>query len=89
MLKKSMQFDELFLISKYSLISNLAVKNILTSIDLADCGNTDGRPYIDVSGHGSQSGVVPVFIIRSQLLRNVGFHNINPLRQLNLAGSVK
>ena len=61
----------------------------LTSVDFANCGNTDGRPDVDVSGHGCQSGVVPILIIGSQFLGDVCLYNVYPFGQLDLARPVK
>merc|ERR1712203_676623 len=55
------------------------------SINLGYSADTNGLSE-DVSGHGSQPGVVPIFIIRGQLLGDVSLDNVNPFGQLHLAG---
>ena len=42
--------------------------NILTSIDLADCGDSDWGPDVNVSGEGGTPSVVPILIVGGQLL---------------------
>ena len=64
-------------------------KDIFTSIHLANGSDTNGGPDVDVSGHGSQPGVVPILIVRSQLLGDVSLDNVNPFGQLDLAGPEK
>jgi len=39
-----------------------------------------------VPGEGGAPGVVPVGIVRGQLLGGRGLHNINPFWELHLAG---
>merc|ERR550539_687968 len=46
------------------------------SINLGYSAYTNGLSDVDVSGHGSQPGVVPIFIIRGQLLGDVTYHRI-------------
>ena len=60
--------------------------DIFTSINLGYSADTNGLSDVDVSGHGSQPGVVPIFIIRGQLLGDVSLDNVNPFGQLDLAG---
>ena len=59
---------------------------MFTSINLGYSADTNGLSDVDVSGHGSQPGVVPIFIIRGQLLGDVSLDNVNPFGQLDLAG---
>ena len=61
-------------------------KNLFTSINFGYSADTNGLSDVDVSGHGSQPGVVPIFIIRGQLLGDVSLDNVNPFGQLDLAG---
>ena len=63
--------------------------DIFTSINLGYSADTNGLSDVDVSGHGSQPGVVPIFIIRGQLLGDVSLDNVNPFGQLDLAGPRK
>merc|ERR1740129_1255909 len=59
------------------------------SINFGYSADTNGLSDVDVSGHGSQPGVIPIFIIRGQLLGDVSLDNVNPFGQLDLAGLFK
>jgi hypothetical protein len=59
--------------------------NVLTSVDLADGRDSDGRPDVDVTGQGSAPGVIPVLVVGSELLRRASLHNVHPIGELYLA----
>ena len=69
--------------------SKFVVKNrpffisFLTSVNLANGGNTNRRSDVNVSCHGSKSCVVPIFIKRSKLFGNVGFYKIYPFGEFD------
>merc|ERR1719411_1834398 len=67
-------------------VRRLASVALADSIDLSDGGNSDWRPNVDVACHGSTSDIEPVFIIGGQLLADVCLDEVNPLRDLHLAG---
>ena len=57
----------------------------LTSVDLADGGDPDGGPDVDVPGDGGAPCEVPVIVVGRQLLAHVRLDNVHPLGQLHLA----
>merc|ERR1719351_433395 len=67
-------------------VRRLASVALANSINLSDGGNSDWRPDVDVAGHGCASDIEPVFVIRSQFLANIGLDEVNPFRDLHLAG---
>ena len=64
----------------------LLIREKLTSVDLADGVHADGSADVYVTGHRSASGIVPILVVRSQFLGDVGLHDVNPFGQLDLAG---
>ena len=57
----------------------------LTSVDLGDGADSDGRPDVDVPGDGGAAGQVPVLVVGRKLLGHVRLHNVHPLGQLHFA----
>ena len=67
------------------IFSNHAEVHSLTSVNLADGGDPDGRPDVDVPGDGGAPREVPVVVVGGELLAHVGLDDVDPLGQLHLA----
>nr|AFK38860.1 unknown [Medicago truncatula] len=60
---------------------------LTSTINPLECTNTESTPQVDLPCNGSSSDIVPVRIIRCQLLKPCSLHNIGPFWKLHLARS--
>mmetsp|Transcript_35393 Transcript_35393/g.65027 ORF Transcript_35393/g.65027 Transcript_35393/m.65027 type:complete len:159 (+) Transcript_35393:351-827(+) len=60
-----------------------------TTVDAGKSTNTKALAKVDLAGYGGSTGVVPVSIVRGELLADTGLDDVNPVRKLDLAGTLE